>query len=270
MSEEYAIIMFPKFEDLLKESEQLRTEFSMLLLERDNLQYIECKNIETAYLLTFGSLEYKSYELECEMRRLHRKIELIQTKINRQEKISLSSIEELLDEEFAIYRQRLEEQIAKMNEAIEYNNQDRMTEQESKEFKKLYRKIVKALHPDLNPKATSEQIRLLENAVQAYKNGDMISLQLISEMVSEPKLPDKNADGVSELVKDIERLEKNIDLIKEQIQNIKSEYPYTLKAFMDSLENIAEKKSELNKRIEEITEVIEYYKDKIERMLSKQ
>ncbi len=269
MSEEYTLIMFPKFEELLREFEQLRTELSMILLERDNLQHIECKNIETAYLLTFGSLEYKAYELECEKRRLQRKIELIQIKINRQEKINISFIESLLDDEFAVYQQRLEEQIAKMNEAFEYNNQEQMTEQKFKEFKKLYRKIVKALHPDLNPKATPAQIQLFENAVQAYKNGDVISLQLISEMVSEPKLPTKTADGMSELIKDITRLEKSIELVKEQIQNIKSEYPYTLKTVMESFENIDEKKRELNKKIEELTEVIEYYKAKTERMISK-
>mgnify|MGYP000427954576 CR=1 FL=1 len=48
MAEEYTIIMFPEFEKLLKEVERLRTEFSMLLLERDELQYVVCKNIETA------------------------------------------------------------------------------------------------------------------------------------------------------------------------------------------------------------------------------
>ena len=35
---------------------------------------------------------------------------------------------------------------------------------------KLYRKIVKALHPDINPEVTEAQVQLFDNAVAAYKN----------------------------------------------------------------------------------------------------
>ena len=157
MAEEYTIIMFPEFEKLLKEVERLRTEFSMLLLERDELQYVVCKNIETAYMLSLGSLEYKAFEIECEMWRLHRKIELIQAKINRQEKVDLKAIDETLDDEFEEYQRKLDEQINKMNAALEHSKCEKMTEEQTKEFKKLYRTIVKALHPDLNPDASPAQ-----------------------------------------------------------------------------------------------------------------
>ena len=61
--EDSNIILFPDFEALKKEVEKLRTEISMLLLERDELKLVVCKNIETAYMLALGSLEYKAYEL---------------------------------------------------------------------------------------------------------------------------------------------------------------------------------------------------------------
>ena len=101
----FALIVFPEFEKLLEEVKRLRTEFSMLLLEKEELQYVICKNIETAYMLALGSLEYKAYEMECELLRLHRKIELIQMRINRQEKIDLTAIEQTLDDEFIAYQQ---------------------------------------------------------------------------------------------------------------------------------------------------------------------
>ena len=43
---ECGIILFPEFATLKEEIEKLRTELSMLLLERDELKYVECKNIE--------------------------------------------------------------------------------------------------------------------------------------------------------------------------------------------------------------------------------
>lgn len=113
------VIVFPDFEKLKSEVEKMRTELSMLLLERDELQFVICKNIETEYMLKLGSIEYKAYEAQCAALRLKRKIELIQAKKNRQEKVIISTIEETLDNEFAEYQKQLDEQIDKMNSYIE-------------------------------------------------------------------------------------------------------------------------------------------------------
>ena len=64
------VIVFPDFEKLKSEVEKMRTELSMLLLERDELQFVICKNIETEYMLKLGSIEYKAYETQCAALRL--------------------------------------------------------------------------------------------------------------------------------------------------------------------------------------------------------
>ena len=87
------VIVFPGVENLKKEVEKMRTELSMLLLERDELLLVICPNIETDYMLKLGSIEYKAYEAMCAMLRLKRKIELLQAKRNRQENIVLIDIE---------------------------------------------------------------------------------------------------------------------------------------------------------------------------------
>ncbi len=143
------VIVFPDFEKLKSEVEKMRTELSMLLLERDELQFVICKNIETEYMLKLGSIEYKAYEAQCAALRLKRKIELIQAKKNRQEKVIISAIEETLDNEFAEYQKQLDEQIDKMNDALKRSKADVLSDEDNKELKKLYRKIVKALHPDI-------------------------------------------------------------------------------------------------------------------------
>ena len=142
------VIVFPNFEKLKSEVEKMCTELSMLLLERDELQFVICKNIETEYMLKLGSIEYKAYEAQCAVLRLKRKIELIQAKKNRQEKIIISDIEETLDNEFAEYQKQLDEQIDKMNDALKRSKAEFLSDENNKELKKLYRNIVKALHPD--------------------------------------------------------------------------------------------------------------------------
>lgn len=93
--------LFPEFDKLQIEVERMRTELSMLLLERDELQFVICRNIETQYMLKIGDIEYRVYEAQCAVLRLKRKLELIQAKQNRQEKIDITEIENMLNKEFS-------------------------------------------------------------------------------------------------------------------------------------------------------------------------
>ena len=245
----------------------MRTELSMLLLERDELQFVICKNIETEYMLKLGSIEYKAYEAQCAALRLKRKIELIQAKKNRQEKVIISAIEETLDNEFAEYQKQLDEQIDKMNDALKRSKAEVLSDEENKELKKLYRKIVKALHPDINPDVSEAQVQLFDNAVSAYKNGDLGTLRIIGEMVGNNLLPEQHKDAMTQLVEERERLEGLLKSIRESIENIKSDYPYTMKDILEDTERTEQKKQELESILEQYNELISIYKAKIEEML---
>ena len=261
------VIVFPDFEKLKNEVERMRTELSMLLLERDELQFVICKNIETEYMLKLGSIEYRAYEAQCLSLRLKRKIELIQAKKNRQEKVIISAIEETLDIEFAEYQKRLDEQIKKMNDALKRSKAEVLTDEENKELKKLYRKIVKALHPDINPDVSQAQVQLFDNAVQAYKNGDLGTLRIIGEMVGNNPLPEQHKDAMTQLVEERERLQGLLKSIRESIDNIKSEYPYTMKDILEDTEKTEQKKQELENILSKYNELISIYKAKIEEMI---
>lgn len=80
---ETKVIVFPDFQKLKDRVEALRTELSMVMLERDELRFVICKNIEAEYMITLGGLEYKVYEAQCVVLRLKRKVELIQIKRGR-------------------------------------------------------------------------------------------------------------------------------------------------------------------------------------------
>lgn len=261
------VILFPDFVKLKAEVEKLRTEMSILLLERDELVYVECKNIEMAYMLALGNLEYKAYELHCAVLRLKRKIELIQVKKNRQEKIVLSAIEEKLDEEFSEYQAQLDKQINKMNDALKRSKSEFLSDAESRELKKLYRTVVKALHPDLHPDLSEAQTTLFHNAATAYESGDLNSLRIISEMVAEPVLPDYKENGMAVLAKEKVRLTGLLKTLRDRIFEIKNEYPYTMKPIIQNEVAIAEKKAELEDTISQLDEALEMYKRRVAEML---
>ena len=261
-----SIILFPQYDELNKEVQKLRTELSMLVLERDELKLVECKNIEMAYLLSLGGLEYKAYEIQCSALRLKRKIELIQAKKNRQEKVILADIDKVLDDEFADFQEKLNERIENMNAALERSKGTFLSDEDTAELKKLYRGIVKALHPDLNPDLSDAQIALFHNAVQAYENGDLNSIRVIAAMVTAPEPPKDDVDGMKLLMKEKERLSALLRSVRESIEEIKNSYPYTLKAIVRDEKATAARKAELEQIIEEWNEAIALYKAKLEKM----
>ena len=103
--------------------------------------------------------------------------------------------------------------------------------------------------------------------MQAYENGDLNSLRIISEMVAEPVISEKSENGLTILTKEKERLSKTIELIREQITEIKSEYPYTMKDLVDDPEQIAKKKAELEETINELKEAYDIYAERLKEML---
>lgn len=261
------IILFPDYYNLKKDVEKLRIELSMLVLERDELRYVECKNIEMAYILALGGLEYKVYEVRCNVLRLKRKIELIQAKRNRQEKIILTLIEDTLNAEFAEYQEELNTQIDKMNAAIRRSQGEFLSDEDQRELKKLYRKIVKLLHPDMHPELSNSLVGMFENAVAAYKNGDLETLRIIDEMLSESALPKVEEGSMTQLTKEKERLISLLQSLKDSITKIRSEYPYTVKELIRDQKKIADRKAELKEILYQYEEVIKVYTEKIEEML---
>ena len=57
------VVPFPEFAALKAEVEKLRVEISMLLLERDELRFVICKILETAFMVDLGRLELKAFDL---------------------------------------------------------------------------------------------------------------------------------------------------------------------------------------------------------------
>ncbi len=260
------MILYPGIEALQKEKERLRTELSMLMTQRDELKFVVCKNIEAIYMLRLGGTEYKAFSLQCKYLRLRRKAEMIRAKLNRQEKIDPEQMEALLDEEFKIYQQKLDDRVRKMKQAAERSQMDALSPADAKEIKKIYRHIVKTLHPDLNPDATKDQINLFQQAVSAYESGNLSALKMIEDMLDTDDVSSDNSDTLEEIQKQCERLKELTERVAEQIKEIKASFPYTEKETIQDEKLIAERRAQLEEIINDYKNAIDIIQKKIAEM----
>ena len=144
---------------------------------------------------------------------------------------------------------------------------EKLSEEDAKELRRIYRTVVKSLHPDVNPDVTEAQIRLLENAVEAYKNGDLYSLRIIEVMVADRKIPERTQDAMSALADEKQRMESILSSIRESISEIKSRYPYTVKEIVEDSEKEKQRKEEIEQIIAQYESMIEVYTSKLNDMM---
>ena len=178
---------------------------------------------------------------------------------NRQEKVIISKIEKILDDEFSKYQENLKQQINMMNKAIERSKCELLSEEDTKEINKLYRKIVKKLHPDIHPEINYALENLFQNAITAYENGDLDTLKIIDEMVGDHPLPDNKEDVMSHLSKEKSRLQNLIKRTNERIEKIKSEFPYIVKEIIEDPKKTGERRSQIEAMYRDYNTSIEIY-----------
>ena len=115
-----------------------------------------------------------------------------------------------------------------MNATIERSRGKFLSQEETRELKKLYRSVVKALHPDLHPDISGVQ---------------------------------------AELLREKERMLSLIQELRDDIAKIKNEYPYTMKEIVQSEEKTAEKRGQLEELIIQLKKNLEFYQSRIGEML---
>lgn len=262
-----SIILFPDFENLKAQVEKLRVELSMRVLERDTLQFVEAKNLEMAYMLKIGATEYRVFKAQCAMLRMKRKLEMIRARKNRREPVDRAAIDEALDREFEAYQKALNERLHAVNSALERSKGEYLPQEEAEELKRLYRQAVKALHPDLHPEITPEQLRLFEHAVEAYQSGDLQALRVICELTADNEPAEEDGSAMARLAKERDRLKALLEDIEASIARIQSEYPFTEKELLAHPERVEARKAELEKALRQYEDMTAYYQTQIEESL---
>ncbi len=126
--------------------------------------------------------------------------------------------------------------------------------------KEMFRKIVKKLHPDMNPDITAREKELFNKAVKAYQDGDINTLQSIYDEVFYAGDADINERNLSleELSEIRHKLEVRISQLQAEINKIKEAFPYKEKELLDDKDKLDKLRDEMNEDIRHNEETIKH------------
>ena len=287
---------------LKAEIKALREILTSLVLKRDNILLVESKELEALYMKELGSLEAEVFRAESNARYLQRKAEMMQAALNRREEIDREAIEKTLNEKYEAFRKAYDEFTRKAQEAAERvrkrrenvknaaaggsGEEKKENEEEKKEedptepepgdvkekirdenerLKKLYRKIVKAMHPDLHPDQDERITELFKRANIAYEEGDIRTLEEIAQTIDGEE-PENSADLLAALKEEKERLLALIRSTREYIALILSRYPFTKKELLWDPVRLKEEQDRLRARLARAEQRAEGYRKRIEEL----
>lgn len=202
----------PEIQRITELNAVLRDELARLLLLAHDLTKIIRPNLLALYQTKIGEWELEKLKAQFRVARLKRTIELVQAALNHGAKPDMVQIETQVQEEQALWKRKVEEAVAKLQEAEQHLG-NLLPDEQSAELKKLYHHLVKQLHPDLHPEQTPGDKLLWQEVQDAYDARDLDKLQAEHDL-----------------------LEKRINQLELRIKEMESQPPFTLR---ENLENEA-------------------------------
>ena len=176
----------------------------------------------------------------------------------------MDTIDEQLEKELEEFYKILNAKLGEIEDAKIRQGLPRLSVEEDKELKSLYRKLIKKLHPDMNPNVTEYEKELFNKVVECYENGNLLELQMIEISLEDQSITVENS------LEEKQRLTKLVDRLTSQIQEIKSTYPYILKETLVNKEKTIERYKELNEMYDMYSYEIQIYTEEIENFIKEE
>ena len=182
-------------------------QYEDLLFQRDQLDK-EAVLYEMAYRREFGELELKGYELRVDCIGLKKSIAYCQKMLNRGETIDEDKMKASVEMQMKAYRQQIAEMIRANKES---ESKGKVSAYQAREIKKIYRRIAKLIHPDINPltKDDADLRDLFQRAITAYRCNSLKELRE-TEVLINRYLKEQG----------FERIETSIPNIEEKIREL--------------------------------------------------
>ena len=243
---------------IIKVKNSSYARYEELLLKRDDVKK-KAFQYGMEYNRTFGELILKVFEKKVEGIRKKKTLEYCQTFKNHEKNVDMAGLQTYLERQLAEYEKRLKDMVEE-NEAAKSTGT--VTEAELLQIKRIYRRMVKKIHPDINPLTnTNEELKgLWQRLVIAYECNELKELKETEVLIN--ALMAKLDMGVMEI--EIPDIEVKIAELEEEIERIMNTDPYQYRYLLEDEAAVAEKKKALQEELKEYEE----YSNRLEEMLN--
>ncbi|MBQ9387187.1 MAG: DnaJ domain-containing protein [Lachnospiraceae bacterium] len=232
-------------------------KYEELLMRRDALKK-EAFQYHLEYARVFGELIIEVFNAKIEAIRLKKTIDFCQTFFNRGENVDQAALQDYIQKELEQYRWRLDELLSEYKNA---SGAEMASEADMIKIKKIYRRLAKQIHPDMNPSvAENEELKeLWQRLVIAYNCNNLKEMEEIEVLVA--AVLDRMGMGGGDTA--VSNIEEKIAALEEEIETIKNTDPYQYKKLLEDEAAVESKKAELREELQK-------YKDhvaELEKML---
>ncbi len=199
------------------------------------------------YMKNFGELLTKILASKFECIRLKKTISYCMTKINVGEPINMNEMEKEIDGEMKAYFVELKDMMDETERAKRSKTADDYSFEQSK---KIFRRIAKRIHPDINDKTADspELLDLWNEVMNAYYVFDYERLEELEVRMNHML----KAMGIDAVPSNIDDLRTKIARLEKQINEIIGSEPYVYRELLADKKKMAQKKQELREELEEI------------------
>ena len=235
----------------LSNAEKIKKEYLTLLNKKMSLEK-DARRFEREYIKVFGELIERLLQLQIECIKYKKLISIYYKMINNGRHFSRDAALRELSIELKTYYDELEyiQQTRKIDGRP-------ISSHEMLKIKKLYKKIVNIIHPDVNPDLFSNEIikDLWNQATEYYHCNDLKKLQEVYFLIID-ELKKLNYDIEADI--DIKDWETKLSNVKDEIEEIISTDPYLYKDILEDEECIVDQKDHFEN---EITDYEKYSQD---------
>ena len=294
--DETGILPDPALEALKEEIQTLRAEAAELITRRDDLKNRICPDLERRYMRELGTLEYLVFQKQTEILALRRMIQLVQQDINSRRRPDRKAVQEQLQKEYKTYEKQYRQAQDQYHEAREkYRRENSRSlreisgdedqnatdqagntsaggtsgpggsgapEAEDREaaIKSIYKRLIKRLHPDINPDITQRELELFYRLVEAYKAQDLEALreiELILDQESDYANTLKNGtakEQMTALKAERRRLLEQIRKLQREIAEIERSFPYNRLSILENPEELQRRREALEQELSALEE----------------